>query len=356
MKIRIEAVALALVFFIALPATASPPVPPPVAGSVFSSSTNIECLGTVLESESYTNRWIGATDGNPGAQVVGTVPTVLTDTDGAPLQQGVNPADVDLVAPGSNLRVPVLGAGDSIGEIRYEEEFNAVNGFLQYNKQFDVDQGEAPNLDVDKTFVFFAEEGTNGNLSFVERVGLTVVSNGFDRSAAAPPVTGIVGGLCPWVQDGGGNDEIPATNELIAMGSQMSVTQVDATTATSLGVTDVAPNISYAVAGQGIGFIEASMAAQIQEGFGKVGWARNGAPQFTLDTTGMTDDAINQARTLASNWGQPASIRAPALAQFEQYEEISSADGQWSFSKRMSYQSKIPDLQIPAPFDLILVP
>jgi hypothetical protein len=349
MTIRIEAMVFGLLFFIALPVTASPPVPPTVASSAFSSSTNIECLGTVLESESYTNRWIGATDGNHGAQFVGNATVAFTG------QQNVNES-LPLLAPGSDLRVPVLGAGDSIGEIRYEEEFNAVNGFLQYNKQFDVDEGEAPNLDVDKTFVFVAEAGTNGNLSFVERTGLTVVSNGFDRVDAAPEVTGVVGGLCPWVEDGGAHDVIPATNELIAMGSEMSVTAVDVTTATSLGVTNVAPALSYAVAGTGVGFIEASMAAQIQEGFGKVGWVPSGAPIFTADTAGSTQADIDAAKLIPSNFIQPAARVAPALAQFEQYEETSSADGQWTFSKRMSYQSKIPDLQIPAPFDLILVP
>jgi hypothetical protein len=167
-------------------------------------------------------------------------------------------------------------------------------------------------------------------------------------------VTGVVGGLCPWVEDGGAHDVIPATNELIAMGSQMSVTAVQATTGTSVGATNVAPNINYDVDGQGTGFIEASMAAQIQEGFGKVGWAPDGDPVFTADTAGLPRFIVKLMKLRPKNYVQPASVVAPALAQFEQYEDELSAEGTWKFSKSMAYQSQIPDLQIPAPFDSIL--
>jgi hypothetical protein len=136
------------------------------------------------------------------------------------------------------------------------------------------------------------------------------------------------------------------------MGSEIrSAVAVTANTATNVGASAEAPNVSYAIAAQGQGYIEASMAAQIQEGFGKVGWGPSGAaPVFTLDTAGLSQAQIEAAMQDLANYIQPASVRAAGLALFEQYEEKSSADGQWVFSKSMAYESQIPVLQIPTPF------
>jgi hypothetical protein len=38
----------------------------------------------------------------------------------------------------------------------------------------------------------------------------------------------------------------------------------------------------------------------------------------------------------------------PNLAKFEQYEELASASGVWTFSKSMSYNSILPDAQAPS--------
>ena len=378
MMTRIAAIVLALVFFIALPVLASPPVPPPVEVDTISTVTDIQCIGTVLEAESYTRRWIGATDGDPGPQFVGTATVPFGDMYIMPPNNGNHHlpypyAVLPLIAPASDVggpgRDPVLGAGDTAGEIRYEEEFNAVNGQTTYNKIFDTDTAGTPDdLDVDKTFTFVAN-GTvspttlavaptaaalpvGGNLSFNERVGMTIVSNGFDVADAAPPVTDVIGGLCPWVQDPGGTIiEIPATNESVAMGSEiLSASAVAANTATSVGASVETPNASYAVNAQGQGFIEASMAVQVQEGFGKVGWAPGGLPVMTTDTAGLAQHLIDILKNKAVAHVQPAQVVAPGLALFEQYEEVSSADGQWTFSKSMAYESRIPVLQIPAVF------
>jgi hypothetical protein len=383
---KIAVVAFALVFIASGAVMASPPVPPPVEVDTISTVTDIQCIGTVLESESYTRRWIGATDGDPGAQVVGSTivdPFVPDDrfvglgTDGQPVDINPAPQAIDLEAPASDVggpgRPPVLGAGDTAGEIRYEEEFNAIGGQVAYNKLFDTDTAGTPDdLDVDKTFTFSAVD-SNGNLSFNERVGMTIVSNGFDVADAAPPVTDIIGGLCPWVQDPGGSiTQIPATNESVAMGSViLSADFVQANTATSVGASNEAPNANYAIAAQGQGFIEASMAAQIQEGFSKVGWAPTGDPIFTgtgqlvnlapavydVDDQGvqvlvrLNDQvAIDAIYADPANYKKRATVVAPKLALFEQYEETSSADGQWTFSKSMAYESQIPVLQIPTPF------
>lgn len=379
---KIGILAFALVFVASGAVMASPPVPPPVEVNTISTVTDIQCIGTVLESESYTRRWIGATDGNPGAQVVGStivdpfVPDarfVGLGTDGQPLDIDPQPEAIDLEAPASDVggpgRPPVLGAGDTAGEIRYEEEFNAIGGQTAYNKLFDTDTAGTPDdLDVDKTFTYAALD-PNGNLSFNERVGMTIVSNGFDVADAAPPVTDVIGGLCPWVQDPGGSiTEIPATNESVAMGSViLSASAVQANTATSVGASNEAPNANYAIFAQGEGFIEASMASQVQEGFSKVGWAPTGAQIFTgaaqlvglapaeYNADGSLSELNDQAEIDAiyadpANYKKRATVVAPKLALFEQYEETSSADGQWIFSKSMAYESQIPVLQIPTPF------
>jgi hypothetical protein len=296
-------------------------------------------------------------------------------TDGQPLDIDPQPEAIDLEAPASDVggpgRPPVLGAGDTAGEIRYEEEFNAIGGQTAYNKLFDTDTAGTPDdLDVDKTFTYQAVD-PNGNLSFNERVGMTIVSNGFDVADAAPPVTDVIGGLCPWVQDPGGSiTEIPATNESVAMGSViLSASAVQANTATSVGASNEAPNANYAIFAQGEGFIEASMASQVQEGFSKVGWAPTGAQIFTgaaklvglapaeFDNGNLVElndqAAIDAIYADPANYKKRATVVAPKLALFEQYEETSSADGQWIFSKSMAYESQIPVLQIPTPFDSI---
>jgi hypothetical protein len=379
---KIGVLAFALVFMAAGMAMASPAVPPPVENDTISTVTDIQCIGTVLESESYTRRWIGATDGDPGAQVVGQtiddpfVPEegyVGIDTAGRPVDDDPAPQFIDVEAPASDVggpgRDPVLGAGDTAGEIRYEEEFNAIGGQTAYNKLFDTDTGGTPDdLDVDKTFTYAAVD-PNGNLSFNERVGMTVVSNGFDVADAAPPVTDVIGGLCPWVQDPGGSiTEIPATNESVAMGSAiLSAAAVQANTATNVGVSVQSPNASYAISAQGEGYIEATMAAQVQEGFSKVGWAPVGDRIFTgqallvglapaeYDQLGRLTE-INDQPAIDAIYADPANYKyagtvvAPKLALFEQYEETSSADGQWIFSKSMAYESQIPVLQQPTTF------
>ena len=359
---KIGMIVFALLFVASGAVLASPPVPPPVEVDTISTVTDIQCIGTVLETESYTRQWIGATDGNPGAQYQGNATVPFDDgTVSGPGNPNPNAntssdnipeASIAMYSPASDVggpgRDPVLGAGDTAGELRYEEEFNAIGGQTTYVKLFDTDTGGTPeDIDVDKTFTFVATE-PNGNLSFNENIGMTIVSNGFDISEATG-VTDVIGGLCPWVQDPGGNiTEIPATNESVAMGSEiLSAVAVQANSATNAGLSVQAPAMTYAISAQGEGFIEAHMAAQIQEGFGKVGWTPSGDPVFSANVAGSTQREIDAAKLIATNYKLGSVVVAPGLALFEQYEESSSADGQWTFSKSMAYESQIPVLQIP---------
>jgi hypothetical protein len=366
---KIGILAFALVFMASGAVLASPPVPPPVEVDTISTQTDIQCVGTVLETETYTRRWIGATDGDPGSQVVGQVPvdgtaadfpwpdvTGTSDPDGWFDSSSTPYQDVDLLAPRSDVGGPgrpaVLGAGDTAGEITYTEEFNAIGGQTAYNKLFDTDTAGTPqDLDVDKTFTYVAVD-PNGNLSFNEDASMTIVSNGFDIDDATG-VTDVIGGLCPWVQDPGGSQtEIPATNEFVSMGSQItSASAVQANTGTNIAMTEqgTAPGMNYFIAAQGQGFIEAHMRAQIQEGFGKVGWQPTGAdPVYVGPLSNLTTDELQEEIEDPNNYFLPGQVVAPGLALFEQYEESSSANGQWTFSKSMAYESQIPVLQIPA--------
>ena len=152
-------------------------------------------MGQTIDDPFVPDEYVGVpmTDGDTPVPTTGD-PSGWTD-------QGT-PENIAIEAPGSDVggpgRAPTLGAGDTAGEIRYVEEFNAIGGQTAYNKLFDSDTGGTPvDLDVDKTWTFAAVD-PNGNLSFNERVGLTVVSNGFDVADAAPPVTDVIGGLCPF--------------------------------------------------------------------------------------------------------------------------------------------------------------
>jgi hypothetical protein len=138
---------------------------------------------------------------------------------------------------------------------------------------------------------------------------------------------------------------VPASATMVGAGGQMSVTSINASTGTSIGATNVAPNISYNINASGNGFIEASMAAQIQESFGAVGWAPMplpAAPVFTFDTAGLGQAQIDAAGLDPANYFFPAISVAAPLVRFERFEQTSSASGNWTFSKEMAYGSQLP--------------
>jgi len=138
---------------------------------------------------------------------------------------------------------------------------------------------------------------------------------------------------------------VPASGTMVGAGGQMSVTSINASTGTSIGATSVAPSISYSINASGNGFISSSMAAQIQESIGAVGWAPMqvpAVPVFTFDTAGLGQVKIDAAGLDPANYYFPAiSVVAP-LIRFERFEQTSSASGSWTFSKQMAYGSQMP--------------
>lgn len=149
-------------------------------------------------------------------------------------------------------------------------------------------------------------------------------------------------------------DILPASGTTVDAGGQMSVTSVSASTGVSVGATNAAPSISYGINASGNGFIEAAMAAQVQQGFGLADWVPMpafAAPVFAFDAAGPTQTQIGAAGPDSANYHFPALdgfIEASMAAQaqrgfsFERFEQVSSASGAWTFSKEMSYSSGTP--------------
>ena len=324
---------LTYLLWLIVPVLAIAEVPSPVGTSAISSNATTVCAGIVLSKTSYTNRWIDAADGDSGPQQVGTVMVALPPNG--------SKAKVPVVAPGSDLKGHTLGEGDMAGEIRYQEELNAVYGTTQYVKQFDAETGKEPTLDVD-TNITYVVNPTGGRMTSNEKVGLTIVSNGVDASGE-PPVTDDVSGLCPWVEDSGPESSvIPASTEAVAMGSNMNVAIVQANTAATVDATASEPVISYdinaagpsATGGYGAGTISAEMIVKVQEGGDKVGWDPGAA--VYVGPENPTAEQLADPK----NYEVPATLTAPSVIEYQKYQDSLTSSGVWTFSKEMEYLSE----------------
>jgi len=179
----IGVVAIAMVLSIAFSgvALACCPVPETVCTSRIETTTDVTCLGTVIEDESLI----------------------------------FSQASVNLDA------LPPLAGNELYGNTRYAESLIADNGLLYFVKDFDFDtvnSGGIPdyNLEVEKTFDFLAQPG--GGLIFSETVAVDAISNW--QAAAAL--------MCPFAAPPAG--QIPESCEYVDAGSTLDVTEVSATT------------------------------------------------------------------------------------------------------------------------------
>lgn len=418
------------VLFVSSYALASPPVPPPPEQSLIQTNTDIQCFGTVIETQSYNNTYVhdgelvspagtsdefidayldaledadplgfnngpGAdTDALPGGDpdtpyilgewpIYGTVPgsdgQSWRDIAGYPGAVGLNatlanpPSRAFELAGGIGTEADFggpdiedgLGRGDSIAEISYEQDFEAVNGTTELRKSFTATDADTPNLEVEKDFSYLANPDSNiASAEMDERAAMTVVSYG--ASSIAGAITGAAA-LCPWVQPDGTEQGIPATNELIAGGSSFDVTAIVGETDTSVTTTAI-PSFSYSIdaagpaetLGVGVGDISAAFAVQIQEGGGPyvppttrtvyVNAQGNVVDANFADAT--FQEAVIEGRIVPVEVTLPGT-GIPPLAKFEQYEELASASGVWTFSKSMSYNSILPETQAPTAPDLV---
>jgi len=213
---------------------ASPPVPPPFEGYSINSSVDVLVDGAFDEDENF--EWIYGTGK-------------------------------------FNITNMTMDIHDSAAGIAYVQEAAASNGVTDFNKTFIADSHVddnfgTPNINVSKNFSFIQDENA-GNAAFseAETVGLTVVAHGNEQSAIPSGLEK----LCPWISSN--NQEIPATNELIAAGSTVStasnlvtgyVAAINAQKNTEVASSSI-PYLSHSVNGTGVGVITADLRVHLME-------------------------------------------------------------------------------------------
>jgi hypothetical protein len=136
------------------------------------------------------------------------------------------------------LNSPPLQANEVYGAVTYNEGLKALDGETEFVKDFGIDTGDAPNLDVMTSMGYKA--GEIGALSYDERVGMTLIAN--------PTATGGVI-LCPFAS--AAVPMLPASCEEVSAGSSMVVTDVLATTRTQVGITESPVSWDYWITATG---------------------------------------------------------------------------------------------------------
>jgi hypothetical protein len=243
-------------------------VPPPLGDTTIAVKAETVCEGYAVSDSDYNYRWINADDGDSDAQQIRTA-----------------------------------------GQIRYQEEVDAIYGTTHQVKAFDANTGNGPNLDADNNITFVADPG-GGRLVSNEKVGLQVVNTGVDDPPGTPS-EGDLSSLCPWKRDPGQVDAVPASNEAAAMESDMNVSIVQANTAATVSATGSERNVSYDIVaagpqetgGYGAGTINAGMEVEVQK---------------------------------TTNAARPTSA---SQVEYQEYQDSLTSSGMWIFSKQMDYIS-----------------
>ena len=205
------------------------------------------------------------------------------------------------------LNSPPLQADEVYGEVTYNEGLKALDGGTVFVKDFGIDTGDAPNLNVMTSMGYKA--GGIGALSYDERVGMTIIAN--------PTATRDVI-LCPFASAAEG--ELPASCEEVSARSSMMVTDVLATTRTQVGITESPVRLHYGITATGSG------------GAGTPAHGRIAAEFSVFAEEGS-----------AGNGGHCGlgNVSKPTLGSRLTYYERSSANGEWEFSKEMNYESRV---------------
>jgi len=288
----IVAVAVALTIAVAGVVSASPQVPPPTETSIITTVVDIECYGSVTEVENFK-------------ETHGTVNMSNWTTNG-------------------------LATDERAGEIQYQEDLNAQDGFVQFQKEFkfDGDPTNPPNLAVEKRIGFLNDPTSLISwLDSTENVGMSIVTEG-DMDGP-----GGMEGLCPWAQ----GVCIPAGNEMIAAGSQLRrVELVSAQTGTSVTTTD-SPRLHHEIDARGNNV-----------------W---GIWADEAETEGPYGKGTVSAGMKVSVWeGHGCSNTSYPLAQTVTYDERTTASGLWKFSKSMTYEAQITAVQMPRTYPVFFLP
>jgi hypothetical protein len=171
----------------------------------------------------------------------------------------------------------------------------ALDGETVFVKDFGIDTGDAPNLNVMTSIGYKA--GEIGALSYDEHVGMTIIAN--------PTATGDVI-LCPFAS--AAVPMLPASCEEVSAGSNMMVTEVLATTIAKVGITESPVSLDYWIT------------ATCSGGAGTLAHGRIAA-EFSV-------------------FAEAGSAGTDLGSRLTHYEK-SSANGLWEFSKEMGYESRI---------------
>ena len=206
-------VALGLVIALAAPVMASPPIKPPIEGSIIATVTDIDCIGTVRETENLS--WTITEDGN----------------------------------------LAVGDYGNASGQIRYTEELRAIDGQTRLVKDFAFHStaAESDNLDVEKDIGYAKLEGTIGQIQATEKLSIGIAT------ADNHPLGGVAG-ACIW------QGEAPPTNEFVAAGGSVTAQVAEVHTVSNAAITSD-PRLAYQFAAMNtLGSVSAGMEVRALEG------------------------------------------------------------------------------------------
>jgi hypothetical protein len=303
-------------------AFASPPVKPPVEGFIIDSFTEIKCDGDVTESESYDWTYFEGV-GVIGAVLVGTGDACYTCAPNAIKTEGFQEG----------------------AQIAYQQDFKAIDGTTNFTKTFKAvshTSSSVPNnLTVDKDITYDNLGGT-GNATHLEKVGLSVVSAGSAGGETLNPAANLLS-LCPWATSTPGTTAgYPPTNEGIAAASEFNVKNIVFASNSSVNSTNN-PALSYEVVATGEGTIAAGFVVELWEGPEKSVWGQHNA-------TANFGGTITQC----PNCKIPDAV--PLVASRTSYSEHASADGIWSFTKKVAYESVMPTGVAASTFPINQVP
>ena len=181
---------------------------------------------------------------------------------------------------------------------------------------------------MDKIIIYDKNAGGSGVATHKEKLGLSVISAGKGPGGGGEGTTDGILSLCPWASGTntpGSTPGYPPTNEGIAAGSTFTVSNINFVSSSAVSSTAL-PQLKYSVVADGTGAIAAGFVVELFEGPAGFVWEMTNTN--TLGTAG-TDC-----------WIAPAC--EPPLASRTSYAENATADGVWSFSKKVSYKSIMP--------------
>jgi len=235
--ISVVAIAMALTIAFSGVALASPAVGPTSETEKLDITTTITCNGDVVESQSLN--W-----------------------------------EID---SGNLLDNPPLADDEKYGKIGYNEKMIGSSGNTEFDNTFVLDTGTVPNLYVTKCIEY--TQGGLGSLSHAEQLGMKVIAQANPAGEGGETCTGWdkfepwKQVLCPFKTCKGtpGTPAVPASCEEVNTYSVMVVTDVEATTETSVGITEAPVNLNYGINVEGTGLVVAGVGLYVEDGRGAAG-------------------------------------------------------------------------------------